>query len=68
MKDAPLEPSIGLTEFAVLARRSGVPLSDGDIVVLYEGYGWLERLVVELDRPADAAIEPVLVFVPEIGS
>ena len=68
MTDARAEPSIDQAEFAVLARRSGVPLSEEDIAVLYEGYGWLERLVLELDRPADAAVEPVLVFAPEIGS
>lgn len=55
-------------EFALLARRSGVRLSDDDIAVLHEGYGWFERLVADLDRPVDARAEPALVFAPEIAS
>lgn len=63
-----MEPRIDEEEFALLARRSGVRLSDDDIAVLYEGYGWFERLVADLDRPVDARAEPALVFMPEIGS
>ena len=63
-----MEPSIDKAEFAVLARRSGVLLSDNDIIVLYEGYRWFARLVAELDRPVDAHVEPALVFMPETGS
>lgn len=67
-KGRPLEPNIDKAEFAVLARRSGVPLSDEEIALLYEGYGWFERFVADLDRPADARAEPALIFAPEIGS
>ena len=63
---ARVEPSIGKAEFALMARRSGVPLSDDDIDTLYEGYGWFERLVLDLDRPADARAAPALVFTPQI--
>ena len=52
-------------EFAVLARRTGVPLTEEEIAALYVGYGFLERLVADLDRPEDAALEPALIFVPE---
>ena len=62
-----MEPNIGKAEFAVLARRSGVPLNDEDLAKLYEGYGWLERLVLDLDRPDDARAEPALVFAPQAG-
>jgi hypothetical protein len=61
-------PSIDKAAFAVLARRSGVPLTDEDIATLYEGYYWFEQLVADLDRPADAAAEPALVFRPETAS
>lgn len=53
--------------FAVLVRRSGVPLTDEDVAVLYEGYGWLERLVAELDRPSDERAEPATVFLPQLS-
>ena len=36
--------------------------------MLYEGYGWFERIVADLDRPTDASAEPALVFAPEMGS
>jgi hypothetical protein len=52
-------------EFAVLARRSGVALSDDDIAMLYEGYVLLQRTVADLARPADAQTEPALVFVAQ---
>jgi hypothetical protein len=60
-------PGISKAEFAVLARRSGVPLTEAEITTLYEGYGLLQRLVADLDRPADAAVEPALTFRPELG-
>jgi hypothetical protein len=63
-----IKPSIDQNEFAVLARRSGVPLSDAEIATLYEGYVWFEQLVADVDRPADVAVEPALIFVPEIGA
>jgi hypothetical protein len=63
-----MRPSIDKIEFAALARRSGVPLTDEDIATLYEGYGWFEQLVADIGRPTDAAVEPALIFVPEIGS
>jgi hypothetical protein len=50
--------------FAARARESGVPLTDEEIDNLFEGYGLLQRLVAELDRPADVALEPALVFKP----
>ena len=62
-----MKPSIEMSEFAVLVRRSGVVLTDEDIATLYEGYGWFELLVADLDRPTDAAMEPALIFVPEAG-
>lgn len=51
-------------EFAVLARRSGVPLTDAEVEILLEGYVLIEQLRADLDRPADAAVEPALVFAP----
>jgi hypothetical protein len=53
--------------FAVLARRRCATISDAEIAILYEGYGLLERLVAELDRPDDPATEPATVFVPQAG-
>jgi hypothetical protein len=52
-------------EFAVLARRCGVPLGDADIAMLYEGYRLLQGTVADLDRPIGAQAEPALIFVPE---
>ena len=62
-----MDPTIDKREFAARARRGGVPLSDDDITRLYEGYGWFERLVVDLGRPTDPRDEPAPVFTPEIG-
>jgi hypothetical protein len=56
--------SVEKTVFAARARESGVPLTDEEIDNLFEGYGLLQRLVAELDRPADVALEPALVFKP----
>ena len=50
--------------FAARARECGVPLTDQEIDTLFEGYGLLQRLVAELDRPIDVALEPALVFRP----
>ena len=50
--------------FAARARESGVPLTDEEIDTLFEGYGLLQHLVAELDRPTNVALEPALVFKP----
>jgi hypothetical protein len=50
--------------FAARARASGVPLTEQEIDTLFEGYGLLQRLVAELDRPVDVGLEPALVFKP----
>lgn len=50
----------------MLARRSGVTLSEEDIVSLYEGFGLLEQLVAELGPLTDAKVDPALVFTPEV--
>jgi hypothetical protein len=63
-----MRSNIDKSEFAVLARRSGVPLTDEDIAALYEGYGWFEQLVADLERPADVEVESALTFVSAIGS
>jgi hypothetical protein len=57
---------IDRTEFAMPARRSGVTLTEEEITTLHEGDGFFERLVADLDRPADAELEPALIFMPEI--
>lgn len=56
--------SIEKALFAARARESGVPLTDEEIDTLFVGYGLLQRLVAELDRPADAVLEPAPVFRP----
>lgn len=50
--------------FAARARESGVSLTEAEIDNLFEGYGLLRRLVAELDRPADVALEPAPIFRP----
>ncbi len=60
-----MTPSIDKAGFSILARQSGVALTEAEIETLYQGYGFLERLVADLDRPDDAAAEPALIFMPE---
>lgn len=59
-----MEPRIDKAEFAVLARRCGAPLSNEEIDRLYEGFLLLQRILAELDRPADVRAEPALLFTP----
>lgn len=60
-----MTPSIDKAAFAILVRQSGVAFSDAEITTLYEGYGYLERLVADLGQPGDAASEPALIFRPD---
>jgi hypothetical protein len=48
--------------FAARARETGVPLTEGEIDHLFEGYGLLQRLIAEFDRPTDVELEPAFVF------
>ena len=48
-----MRPSIDKIEFAALARRSGVPLTDEDIATLYEGYGMVRTASLPLSAVTD---------------
>ena len=63
-----VEFDIDEATFAVLARRSGVPLNEGQTATLLEGYRLFAKLVADLERPTDAKVEPALIFVPEPSS
>lgn len=68
MKGQRLEPDVDEVAFAVSVRRSGVSLDDRDIATLFEGYRLFTRLIADLERPADAKLEPALIFRPEPSS
>jgi hypothetical protein len=59
-----VKPGIDKAAFGVLARRSGAPLTDGEIANVYEGYLLMMRLVEDLQPPADPQVEPALIFKP----
>lgn len=58
--------SVSETEFAVLARRAGLPLDEAQRATLYGAYGHLEAMLARLRGAGDRArgAEPALVFVP----
>lgn len=63
-----MKPSASAEEFAVMARRTGIPLTDEQIATLYEAYGWVEAMTATLHRQRDISVEPALIFRPEIGA
>lgn len=61
-------PSVSEEEFAVLVRRSGLPLDEAQRRVLHEVYGQFEAML-ERNRAAGRTrgAEPAHVFVPGQG-
>jgi hypothetical protein len=62
MREDDVKSSVSEQDFAVLARRTGIPLTDAQIAVLYEAYGWVEGMTASLRAPRDRAAEPALTF------
>ena len=62
-------PSVSEAEFAVLARRSGLVLSDAQRGTLYAVYGDLEAMLMRLRGASERVrgAEPAHVFVPGQG-
>jgi len=60
-----MTPRITRSDFAALARRTGIALSEEQISALYEAEGWVEAMLDTLHRPRAPAIEPAHIFDPE---
>ena len=63
-----MKPSMPEPEFAMMARRTGLPLSAEQVTTLYEAYGWVEAMVATLHRDRPRETEPAVIFVPETRS
>ena len=61
-------PSVSADEFAVLAKRAGLELSEAQAGMMYGVFGHFEAMLDRLRRPLDAprgrGAEPAHVFVP----
>lgn len=57
-----MAPEPDLEEFAILVRRTGLPLDGTDLSSLRDGYIKMQRLVGALNRPQDMTTEPPLIF------
>lgn len=55
---------MGQDEFRVVARQSGLPFTDQQLDILFDGYGKLRRMLDGLEPPSDPATAPAVVFVP----
>lgn len=51
-------------DFRTMARQSGLPFTDEQLDLLFEGYGKLERMLDAIGSPSDPATPPAVVFVP----
>jgi hypothetical protein len=62
-----MTPSISAAEFAVLAKQSGLPLTEAQRATLYEAYGHLEQMVERVHKALPREAEPALTFRPELS-
>jgi hypothetical protein len=57
------KPSITEAEFAVLAKRTGLPLTSAQLTEFYGVYGTVEQMVARVRQPRDLGAEPATIFV-----
>ena len=55
-----------IDEFRIVARQFGLPFTDQDMTVLFEGYGKLQHMIDAMRTPSDAASAPAVVFRPVV--
>ena len=60
-----VQPEISIEEFAVLARQTGLPLEEGQLERLREGFLKLQAMVADLNRPDEMTGELASIFRPE---
>ena len=53
-----------IDEFRIVARQSGLPFTDQDVTVLFEGYGKLQHMIDATRTPANPGSAPAVVFRP----
>jgi hypothetical protein len=58
-----MKPSISEAEFAILAKRAGLTLTDAQCAALYGGYGYVEAMVALVRTPRGREAEPAHIFV-----
>lgn len=58
---------MGEDGFRVVVRQSGLPFTDGEVGLLFEGYRKLERMLDCLDPPFDPTTTTGVVFKPMTG-
>jgi hypothetical protein len=58
-----MKPTISEAEFAVLAKRAGLNLTDQQRAELYQGYGFVEEMIARVRTPRGREAEPAHIFV-----
>lgn len=61
------KPTVTEAEFAVLAKRTGLPLSAAKVAEFYGVYGLIEQMVQRLRKPRELGAEPATIFVAGKG-
>jgi hypothetical protein len=61
------KPSITEAEFAVLAKRTGLPLNGAKLAELYDVYGVIEQMVARVRKPRGLGAESATIFVAGKG-
>jgi len=58
-------PNLTRAEFAALARRAGLALSEAETAELFGAWAHLEALIERLRAPLRPAAEPATIFLPD---
>jgi hypothetical protein len=61
-----MKPSVRETEFDVMVKQTGLPLSAEQKATLYEAYWMLEAMIALVNTPMLPESEPAHMFIPEV--
>ena len=61
-----MKPSVRETEFDVMVKQTGLPLSAEQKATLYEAYWMLEAMIALVNTPMPLENEPAHMFIPEV--
>jgi hypothetical protein len=58
-----MSSELSIAEFAFLARRAGLPLTQAQVETLYPAYGYIAAMCERLRTPRGREAEPAHIFV-----
>ena len=61
-----MKPSVSETEFDVMVKQTGLPLSAEQKTTLYEAYWMLEAMIALVNTLMPLESEPAHMFIPEV--